>query len=342
MYEATSTAVETALNASSPAVFTSSTIDKILALTTGPGDTTTRIDQVVPDASGNVTVAAGAEIVMIDSSDTTVTTLTVPNAPVIIFQGQGGVIATIGDGASTVTSGYGVTDRVVVGTAAADMITIVGSQNSLVTIGDGDTVVAGAGADTVVAGGGDTTVQGGTGYAIVQLTGSASDYVVTVVDGNAVVTGGNSTTNISGIQFVQLDNGEALIFAQSESQAAVSTLYEALFGRAADSNGLDYWFDVADAGASLDQIANAFINSAEYQALGTKTDGEFINSVYLNTFSRAATTLEIAEWTLALVNGSNRADILEGVALNAADNISGDLNTEATIVGSVSIITTII
>ena len=105
MYSEDTGAVTTALRNSSADVFSDETITKILSLTTGTGDTTVNFSQAAPDADGNVTVAAGAEVVLIGSSDSQQTTIKPPvNAPVVIFQGRGGVIATFNDGPTTVVS----------------------------------------------------------------------------------------------------------------------------------------------------------------------------------------------------------------------------------------------
>ncbi|MGZ8358569.1 MAG: DUF4214 domain-containing protein [Telluria sp.] len=346
MYEESTSAVTTALTNSSKDVFNAATIQSILSLTTKTGDAKVRIDELVADANGNVNVSAGAEVVMIKSSDSAKTTITAPkDAPVIIFQGKGGVIATINDGATVVDKAAGIVERVVVGTAGADRIVIADGKNSQVIIGQGDTVVAGAGADTIVAGAGNSTVQGGTGYAIVKLGGDEDDYNVSVVGGHAVVknlSSGN-TTDISKIQFVQLDNGDALIFAKNAAEAAVAQLYEATFGRAADANGLDYWFDLANAGVSLDTIADGFVASNEYKAMASVNDLQFINNVYSNTFGHAASVEDAVRWTMELAAGKvDRADVLASVTALAAQHLDGHGSGEATIVGSITIIGTII
>lgn len=344
MYEETKTNVTTALKSSSTAVFTDDTIAKILALTTKT-DATVRFDTVAPDSSGNVTVAAGAEVVFVTSSDTLKTTLTPPaNAPVVIFQGKGGVVATLNDGATTVKSAAGVVDRIVVGSSGADKIVVSDSKNSLITIGDKDTVVAGGGDDTIVAAGGNSTVQGGTGHAIVKLTGGEADYKVLAVNGHATVVNSlsNAVTDISKIQYVQLDNGKALVFANDTMQAAITTLYQTAFGHTADAGGLQFWFDSAAKGATLTQIANGFINSAEYKALGATTDSAFVNGLYLHTFGRAAEAAGLAYWTDALAHGTTRAQLITSFADIAAHNIDGTVHTEATVVGSVTIVHNII
>lgn len=344
MYEETPAAVEDALQGSSTAVFTDATIDIILDLTTGTGDTAVRIDQLVPDANGNVTVAAGAEIVMIKTSDTVQTTITPPlNAPVIIFQGAGGVIATINDGVDTVVSAAGVVDRVVVGTAGADRIVIADAENSLVTIGQGDTVVAGAGSDTIVAGTGNATVAGGTGHAIVQMTGAPANYTVAVgASGHAVVTNTSSgvTTDITKIQFVQLGSGEALVFARNSIEAAVTTLYETTFGRTADANGLDYWFDLARAGHSLSAIAAGFTGSAEYASMAATTNDQFVQQMYTNAFGRTADAGGLAFWSNALNSGGlTRAALVATFSEQVSHIIDHTSTTETTIVGNITIVT---
>lgn len=346
MYEETSSAAVEALLNTPVSVFNPDLIDKILALTTAHGsDATIRFEDAVPDASGNVTVAAGAEVVFIKTSDIIQTTIVAPkNAPVVIFQGLGGVSATLDDGATTVSSAAGIVDRVVVGSAAADRIVIADKKNSQVTIGDGDTVVAGGGNDTIVAGGGASTVEGGTGHAIVKMTGNASAYTVTVNNGHAVVTNASlgSVTDISKIQFVQLDSGKALVFAKDSNEAAVTTLYETAFGRTADANGLKYWFDAANAGVSLHDIAVAFTTSEEFSTIASMTDSAFVNSLYMQTFGRAGEQAGVDYWTGALTAGATRADMIEAFSNIAAQHFDGTLTGEAGIVGSVTIVHNII
>jgi hypothetical protein len=346
MYESDTSTVTTALQSSSTAVFTDDTISKILALTT-VDNATVRFDTVTPDASGVVTVASGAEVVLISSSDTTQTTLTPPsNAPVVIFQGKGGVITTLNDGPSTVPAhAAGITDRVVVGSSGNDSIVISDNKNTLLTLGTGNsTVIAGAGSDTVVAGLGNSTIAGGTGHAIVDMAGNASDYTVSVSGGHAVVTQNDSglVTDISKIQFVQLDDGESLVFAKDSTQAAVSTLYSAAFGRDADGGGIKFYFDAANQGVSLKQIAEFFLSSPEYQAMAAQTDAQFISNLYQNTFARAGDADGVAFWTNALANGLSRADLLMNFVSVAAHNLDGVLHTEATVVGTVTIVHNIV
>src|SRR3569623_1077754 len=110
-YDSDTTTVGTALQDNNPAVFTDDTISRILALTT-TANSPVSFEPTTPDANGNVTVASGAEAVIIDMSDTQQTTITPPqNAPVVIFQGLGGVSSTFSNG---------IDDRFVIGADGSD------------------------------------------------------------------------------------------------------------------------------------------------------------------------------------------------------------------------------
>jgi hypothetical protein len=348
MYEETTTTVTTALTQSNATVFSEGTINQILALAT-KDNATVRFDKVGPDASGNVTVAAGAEVVFVTTSDTFQTTVKAPvNAPVVIFQGRGGVVATINDGGSTVPSADQThVDRLVVGSAGNDKIVVADAKNTSIVLGSGDSSVqTGGGVDTVHAGLGNSTITGGSGdYAVVKLAGNASNYTVTQNSGHAIVTDmtTHKTTDISKIQYVQLDNGNALVFAKNSVEGQVATLYHTAFGRTAEAGGLDYWFDIVKAGATLKQVAMAFTHSSEFASMAAKTDVAFIESLYQNTFNRAAEAGGLAFWQDSLAQGKTRADLIADFANIAIQNVQHTAqNQEAQVVGNVSIVTGII
>lgn len=350
MYEVNPIATTSALRANGPLTFTDTTLSRILALSLVDNNTVA-FDTARPDATGRLTVAAGAEVVLVESSHNTQTTLTPPsNAPVLVFQGQGGVNVVINDGATTVpASAAGIADRVVIGSAGNDHIVVSDGKNTQISLGTGNsTVLTGSGEDTVVAGLGNSTIVGGSGHSIVQMSGHASDYQVKAgTDGTATITHQNGngeqiSTKVDNIQYVQLDNGEALILADNKEQAVVSALYHALFGRTADAGGLDYWFDKSDAGVTLSQIAAGFISSTEYQAQGQKSDAGFVTDLYLHVFGRAPESDGLAYWTNELATGASRAAIASGFAQIAIDQLGNGIHMEATVIGSVTILHNIV
>jgi hypothetical protein len=350
MYDAQTGTVSTQLTGANPAVFTSDTISRILALTTSANDTTVTIEQVTVDANGGVTVPTGTEVVMVTSSDTDTTTVKPPlNAPVVIFQGLGGVNVDF-------TANTPNFQRVVVGSAGDDTFKL-GGGNTQLTLGTGHNVVTGgSGHDTVIAGLGDSTIVGGE-HTTVQMVGGSGDYHVEVVNGHAILTkitaagspaSGASgpagapaaavTTDVSHVQFIQLDNKEALVLANTSKEAAVASLFHTAFGRDADAAGLDFWFKAADSGTSMLTIAQGFTTSAEYKALAAQNDSDFLTSLYHNTFDRAGDTDGMAYWGNLLATGHSRAEVIASFAQTAAFNLDGTLHTETNLVGSVTIV----
>lgn len=345
MYEKDTTEVTDALKNANTSVFTDETINLILNLAT-KDNTKVQFDEATPDANGNVTVAAGAEVVLVAASDTLQTITPPKNAPVVIFQGKGGVVTTLNDGVSVPSSDQTKVDRVVIGSAGNDKIVVADARNTKVVLGSGDsTVTTGSGVDTVQAGLGNSTITGGSGdYAVVKLGGSATNYTVTVNNGHAVVTDKTTSkvTDISKIQYVQLDGGKALVFAKNSIEAAISTLYETTFGRTADAGGLDYWFDLGRGGATLKQIATAFTSSAEFANVAKLSNADFVGGLYQNTFGREGESSGIAYWTDALSKGMTRADVIVQFSQLGAANIDGSIKTEAQVIGNVTIVTGII
>ena len=71
------------------------------------------------------------------------------------------------------------------------------------------------------------------------------------------------------------------------SIAPVARLYLAYFRRAPDFDGLVYWMTRYQGGLPLDDVSQAFAQSAEFaQQYGQKTDAEFVQLVYRNVLGR--------------------------------------------------------
>lgn len=339
MYDSNTTAISDKLAAASSTVFTQDTINTILSLVSTSTDSTVVVDTATP-VDGVVTVAAGTEVVFVTTSDTQVTNLVInADVPAIFFQGAGGVNAVIGaapanaNGNSSAASADAAIERVVVGTAGADTITIADDKNTQVVAGDKDVVNAGDGYTVVVAAQGSSTVVGGA-ETIVKATGDDNDFTITVANGHAKIV--NATTNVSvdmtGVQYVQLDNSQALIFADNVKQAAVANMYQTVFARTAEFAGLDFWFEQADKGVSLNAIAQGFINSSEYK-LGALDNTAFVDALYTGVMGRAGDEAGNKFWTDALTAGVSRADVIAAFAEAAATSTD-----EATIVGTVTIV----
>ena len=354
MYDSVANDVTTALETAQPTQFTTALVSDILALASGGANgTDVTINTIRPNTNGVTTVSGsmGAEVVFFEQTTNTANIqLNNANLPTVIFQGRGGVNVTVNDNVTTPGADQTKVDRVIVGSAGNDKIVVQDAKNTKIVLGGGDSsVTAGGGVDTVVAGLGNSTITGGTGdYTVVKLGGAASNYTVTTAQNNShavirdVTTG--KVTDVTKVQYVQLDNGNALIFAKSSVEAQVANLYHTAFGRTADAGGLDYWFDIARAGGSLKQISTSFVNSTEFTSLhSNETQTEFVQSLYHNTFNRVGEDAGVAFWLAELAGGKTKADLVLSFAELAIQNIQHTAgNQEAEVVGSINIIGNII
>lgn len=376
MYETSTTTVVGSLQSSNnPAFEDQTTVNEIIALTSpvtgGVPDTTVVIQQTtLTEGSSAPAPAAGTEIAVLTVTETATSGDAVvigptatKNVPVVIIQGTAKVDVTLNDGATAggpaVTATAAGADapvigaqRVVVAGAGESKFTIADAKNTKLSLGTGNsTVVTGHGVDTVVAGLGNSTITGGNSdYSVVKLAGTASNYTVAAGTSGVVVTDKITgvTTKIEKIQYVEVAGGDALVFAKTATEASIATLFEVALGRTADAAGLDYYYDLAKDGATLSQIANALVKSAEFGPRALLDDTAFINSLYQNTFGRNGDSGGMTYWLGAMHDhGISRADIIRSFAEIHTLNMQGTHSPgatalEATLVGNVTIVSGII
>ncbi len=218
-----------------------------------------------------------------------------------------------------------------------DVITVKGDQNTLIDAGDGnDTIVTGNGNNTVIAGlgnnnvttgsGDDTIILSGTnhadvvnagaGYDIVQLDGSRDDYTFAVGNNFNVNLTGNQTASITDAEFLTFVNGdttETVALAHSDAEAAALRLYQGILGRDADAGGAKAFTGLVNDGTSLSDIANQFLNSAEFAGAANEAS---INDLYNTLLGRAADTAGSDAWEAVLANGGTLADVAAGIAVS--------------------------
>jgi hypothetical protein len=84
-------------------------------------------------------------------------------------------------------------------------------------------------------------------------------------------------------------------------------LYDTVFDRAPDPEGLAFWNRVADAGQGLEYMAQRFMVAPEFAIVYGQPDNPgFVRSMYENILDRAGEAEGVAFWTRALDEG--RAD----------------------------------
>jgi serralysin len=104
----------------------------------------------------------------------------------------------------------------------------------------------------------------------------------------------------------------SLQFIDTSVEAQAGRLYQAAFGRAADSAGVAYWAGSLHAGASLVDIAGDFLASAEFQAhYASPDDAGFVTALYKNVLGRAPDAAGLSYWQTQLAGGTaTRAQVL--------------------------------
>jgi arabinogalactan endo-1,4-beta-galactosidase len=97
-----------------------------------------------------------------------------------------------------------------------------------------------------------------------------------------------------------------LVFDTDSGAAQTYRIYQAAFGRPADSAGLGYWIDNMERGASVASIAAGFVSSAEFKAIygASPTNRDIATRFYQNVLGRAPDAAGLDYWTKVLDTGA--------------------------------------
>jgi hypothetical protein len=98
----------------------------------------------------------------------------------------------------------------------------------------------------------------------------------------------------------------------TSDSAQVTRLYNTVFDRAPDDVGLTFWTNALRAGAGLDDVAELFVASPEFQGrYGNLGTGEFVDVLYRNALDREADPAGREFWTSNLQSGRlDRDDVV--------------------------------
>ena len=125
------------------------------------------------------------------------------------------------------------------------------------------------------------------------------------------ISGPDGNDTLTGIEKIHFK--DAYISFDADSIAGQTfRLYQAAFKRTPDLNGLSDWIASREMGMNAEQVASAFMNSAEFKNLygTTSTDSEFISSLYLNALHRGANADDVLYWVAQLKTTQTRAQVL--------------------------------
>jgi uncharacterized repeat protein (TIGR01451 family) len=130
-------------------------------------------------------------------------------------------------------------------------------------------------------------------------------------------TGPGGPVSFAGTPGARFTDGLVSIDASSDA-AVIGRLYEGLLGRQGDANGMSFWLDRAEDGASLASIAGAMARSSEYNAAtGGLDDAGFVARIYQNMLDHAPDQATSDALVARLAAGAPRSTVTLEVAASA-------------------------
>jgi hypothetical protein len=205
------------------------------------------------------------------------------------------------------------------------------AQLGVAQAGPGTVQQGTAGNDVIAGAAAGARIDGAAGVDTVLYGGSAASYVLArTADGFSVGTAGATgdlLVNVERLGFA--DKSVAIDIDGAGGQ--VYRLYQAAFDRKPDDGGVGYWLRQKDAGVSLTDIAQGFMQSAEFAKLygAHPSDEQFVTNLYANVLHRAPDQAGHDYWMALLgQHGDARADMLTAFS-ESAEN-------QAQVIGSIS------
>ncbi|CAN7336552.1 DUF4214 domain-containing protein [Pseudoduganella sp. LjRoot289] len=158
---------------------------------------------------------------------------------------------------------------------------------------------------------GDETIDLGAGLDTVVYAGARTAYTVQSSGKSYSVTdSGASVDLLSGVERLAFD-GMNVALDRDGAGGQGYRLYLAALNRSPDLAGLGYWIAVLDNGASLETVAQNFIDSSEFRnTYGTLNSTQFVTQLYSNVLHRAPDAEGLAWHVHHLDTGYSRADVL--------------------------------
>ena len=144
------------------------------------------------------------------------------------------------------------------------------------------------------------------------LTGSAGANLLLAGRGRDVLTGGAGADSLTGGPGDDLLQGGEGGLYHTAIAAQVYRLYLSVFGREPDAAGHQFWAQQVTLGKqTLEQVAAAFVASAEFQTTyGATDDPQFVTLLYTNVLGRAPEPAGLAGWVDRLDSGVSRSELV--------------------------------
>ena len=198
-----------------------------------------------------------------------------------------------------------------------------------------DGLIGYAGNDNIQAKGGDDAIVGEAGLDSAFYAGTRANYTITGTVTRATVadkTGADGTDTLGSVErLVFQDSVVALDVGAGGHAGEAFRLFQAAFNRQPSATETGYWISVVDKGASLETIAQGFVNSNEYASTygSAKTGRDIVTKYYENILHRAPEQAGLDFWAGALDKGASQASVLAAIS-ESQENIDGT----AAVIGS--------
>jgi hypothetical protein len=191
-------------------------------------------------------------------------------------------------------------------TVAAGSVRIGGAGADVLTGTDGADRLSGQGGNDRIAGGaGDDAIDGGAGVDTAVYAGRHDAYAISAAGTGAWTvqdkSGAEGTDQLTGIERLHFADVDVALDVDGTAGQAYR-IFQAAFARAPDGAGLGFWMAMMDKGASLNAVAQGFVDSAEFaDRYGARpTNRELVEKFYENILHRPGEAAGIDWWTSQL------------------------------------------
>jgi hypothetical protein len=144
-------------------------------------------------------------------------------------------------------------------------------------------------------------------------------------EGGFLVSGANGSDYVTGVERLQFSDGMVALDTGVQGVAGQAyRIYQAAFNRTPDSAGLGYWIKQMDGGASVLNVATAFVASGEFKTLYGEHPGnaDILTRYYQNVLHRTPDQAGYDYWLDAMDHkGATAAGVLADFS-QSAENVA--------------------
>ncbi|MGZ5199558.1 MAG: DUF4214 domain-containing protein [Telluria sp.] len=183
-----------------------------------------------------------------------------------------------------------------------------------------DTIIGSSGNDTLLGFGGNDKIDGGAGIDTVVYSGALADYKIqwsTAGFSVGSLKSSEGTDTLLNVENVVFSDKTVTPIDPDGASGKAFRLYQAAFDRAPDQAGIVYWSAQVSSGVTLDAVADAFVQSAEFQkkyAAGLSS-ADLVGQWYQNILHRAPDKAGLDFWAGALdSHAASQAQVLAGIS----------------------------